>query len=224
MQYQNNSTNHALVKTIDASTDSKKWLKTASNYRPDWVLPTNSYPGLWAKVHNDYFAFIKNVIDALSTPFNYSANNVKRVSCNYALVTQEPSSLQPFQTIPHFDLPKDNQIALVHYLCDAQFGGTGFYSHKSTGINRVSRHNHDDYIHSIKKEIDTHTAQSPQYITHTHPLFVREHYEAAQFGKIVAYPGNLLHSACIPQQLPKANDLRSGRLTITTFATLGEDI
>lgn len=215
---------HSLIATLDAPEESAKWLKAASNYRPDWVLPTNSYPGLWAKVPNNYFQFIHEVLQAFSNTYNYSAKNIRRVSCNYALVTQKHESLNPFQTIPHFDTPMNDQIALVHYLCDEQFGGTGFYQHVNSKITRVNRNNHDSFVNTVKQQLEELDPTTPEYIADNHPLFKRTHYEHAQFGRLVAYPANLLHSACIPTPLPESQDLRSGRLTITSFITLGEEI
>lgn len=219
----NTLSSHPLVCSYFAKNDSKQWLNFASNYRPDWVTPTNSYPGLWAKVPNLYFKFINDIIVEISKQHRFEMTDIKRVSCNYALLTSTPSSLLPFQTIPHFDSKINNQMAIVHYLCGQEFGGTGFFRHNQSGIELIDSKNRANYLDTLSVEIQDTANVSQSYISDNHPLFTRTHYESAEFGKLVTYPGNLLHSACVPESLPVVKHLRDGRLTITTFIELSHE-
>lgn len=200
--------------------ESIKWKKLASNYKPDWIAPSNSYPGLWAKVPQTYFDFINQLIPSLLSNFSAELKNVKRVACNYALATTSHEELHDYQQIPHFDSQLNNQIAIVHYLCSQEFGGTGFYYHNSSEIEVVTAKNRASYVDTLSNEMTHLNNKSSQYIEDNHPLFTRTHYEQAQFGKLICYPGNLLHSACIPSVDLTVSKLTEGRLTITTFIEL----
>ncbi|KZN64760.1 hypothetical protein N473_13285 [Pseudoalteromonas luteoviolacea CPMOR-1] len=202
--------------------ESLKWKKLASNYKPDWVQPINSYPGVWARVPDSYYDFIRKVMAQMAPFFAVDVNDIKRVSANYAVVTKSQAELGPYQTIPHFDNLNPNQIALVHYLCDSQFGGTGFYKHCETGFEEITVENHEHYRNILDSELEQQSPAKPEYIRSNHPLFHRTQYLEAQFGDIVAFPSNILHSACIAGEPPATEMLTEGRLTITSFIVFGK--
>ncbi|MCF2858265.1 DUF6445 family protein [Pseudoalteromonas sp. SMS1] len=213
---------HTPICCLSTGQESLKWKKLASDYKPDWVKPINSYPGLWARVPDSYYDFIREIMTKMAPFFGLDVNDVKRVSANYAVVTKSQTELGPYQTIPHFDNLNPNQIALVHYLCDNQFGGTGFYKHRATGFEEITTTNHDTYRDILDTELQAKPLESPAYIRADHPLFMRTQYLEAQFGDIVAFPSNILHSACIVGEPPSDKSLTEGRLTITSFIVFGQ--
>ncbi|USE68847.1 hypothetical protein CTT31_06795 [Pseudoalteromonas maricaloris] len=204
---------------MDFGNMSTVWKQQAPSYRPDWVKPINSYPGLWARVSNDYFEFVKELALKLAPYFGASPSleSIKRISCNYAIATKLNEELHAYQTIPHFDNLNSNQIALVHYLCGGEFGGTGFYQHKSTGVKEVISANHDRYRDHLDIELSQGGYKEKQYISSHHPLFDRTHYIEAEFGRIVAFPSTRLHSACLAESQLNSDVILDGRLTITSF-------
>ena len=60
--------------------------------------------------------------------------------CRFSMVTAGRETLALPQRLPHCDSTDPNQLALLHYLSDEETaGGTGFFRHRSTGLECVSR-------------------------------------------------------------------------------------
>ena len=60
------------------------------------------------------------------------------IECNFSVVTTPPEALTPIQRLPHFDGTAPNRLALLHYLCPPEAGGTSFYRHRATGFETIT--------------------------------------------------------------------------------------
>ncbi len=139
----------------------------------------------------------------------------------FSIATTKPEQLRPIQMLPHFDTPANNQYALVHYLCDAEHGGTSFYHHKSTSFERITNMRHNQYRLVIKQEaIAAKLHQTPGYIQGSTPLFEKLYQVDAKMNRAILYPSNLLHSGNIQTQNGLSSSAAQGRLTISSFITL----
>lgn len=115
----------------------------------------------------------------------------------FSRATTPPAALRPIQTVPHFDDVNENQWAVVIFLCDEQFGGTGFYRHRTTGIELMSGESLQGYAPQLKREVMNNTQLHRQYINNSNALFERTGCVDAHFNRAVCYPSRCLHSGLI---------------------------
>ena len=54
--------------------------------------------------------------------------------------------------LPHVDTTQNNQLAIVHYLCNNEHGGTSFYRHKASQFEVISAERLVGYSKQLKKE------------------------------------------------------------------------
>jgi len=112
--------------------------------------PAN-YPGVRADISSDYASYLRAFfIDNIAAIFGAFDSGSWSVQSKICLANKAPTDLSPIQSIPHFDTSNVNQIAAVHYLCDAPFQGTSFYQHRTSGFESCCPPN---ALKSIKMEI-----------------------------------------------------------------------
>jgi len=111
-------------------------------------------------------------------------------------------------------------MAVLLYLCGEQHGGTGFYRHKATGIQRVTPDNRDRYLDAYQQELARRPPR-PRYFADSDEHFELLGMMPARRNRLVVYPGSLLHSACINPAISLSDDPRSGRLTVNSFFDFG---
>ena len=104
-----------------------------------WARPQHTqYPGLNAPLPAAYSqAVIRALRPMLQRAFGIPQDRTLNFFGFFALATQGPSELQPIQKIPHHDSPDPFRIAMVHYLCRGQAGGTAFFRHQATGFESI---------------------------------------------------------------------------------------
>ena len=177
--------------------------------------PATAYPGLNATLSDDAFL---SLIEDLRSHLNrvYAIPDTAPVAGTgyFGLVSLKPEDLTPGQSIPHVDNIGDRGLAAVAYFCDESFGGTGFYRHRATGFERLTR----DNIMTYDAVLATETRQGlPQaYTVGDHVLFECIGTTEARFNRLVLYNCNLLHSGQVdPARL--SADPAKGRLTLNAF-------
>jgi len=178
------------------------------------------YPGVKRAVDNDQYA--KNFqrhADALANTFGKL--EVLQES-TYAIANTAPADLLPIQRVPHYDTADTLQLALVHYLCASDHGGTGFYRHRSTNIERISPDSVRTYQQAIGREATTHGLPPAQYINGDTDLFKRIGMVDAKFNRAVIYPASLLHSGLIKRHEVRRqiDGLNPATLRLTITANL----
>ncbi|WP_202620088.1 DUF6445 family protein, partial [Escherichia coli] len=101
------------------------------------------------------------------------------------------------------------------YLCDENRGGTAFYRHRATGLQRISADACEGYGEAVAAELERQPAL-PRYFGESDAHFELLGVMRARFNRLVLYRGSLLHTAIVnPRRL--SADPRAGRLTVNSF-------
>jgi hypothetical protein len=177
----------------------------------------NFYPGLRAAAPAAYaqalYVGLRPTIDQV---FAVPATAQVFASCTFSLATLAPAALNLAQRLPHFDNTDPRELAILHYLCDEPWGGTGFYRHRSTGFERVTAERSALYHQTLNKEVPAHPPPA-DYVRASSDLFEQTACIDVRFGRVVVYRGYLLHSGQVDAALGLSADPRRGRLTGNAF-------
>lgn len=186
--------------------------------RPATLDAQQGYPGLRAPAPTAYTRTLTELLDPL-VKLNFQvpeALNVKVGLSAFSLTTVPPHQLGPLQRTPHFDASTPHHMAALLWLCAESHGGTGFYRHKATGLQRITAENREHYLDVRHAELNL-RCPPPRYFDRSDEHFSFLGMMPARFNRLVVYPGSLLHSACINPARSLNSDPRQGRLTVNTF-------
>lgn len=180
------------------------------------------YPGIRKPLVPVYAEHIyRHLMETLWTFFSSKATmNIKLLSSVLSLTTTSPKDLRPIQSVPHFDSFLANNIAGVHYLCDAHFGGTSFYRHNSTGFETIDAQRIQQYAPTLKREVMQSSTESFNYINGDTDIFTRIASIDAKFNRAIFYRSNILHSGNIQTNAGLSENPRTGRLTANTLISI----
>lgn len=176
------------------------------------------YPGLRAPAPADYMQAITALLDPL-IKVNFGvpqALPVKMGLSAFSLTTTAPEALGPWQRLPHFDASTPHHMAAVLYLCGPEHGGTGFYRHNATGLQRITPDHRERYLDACHAELQRGLPPA-RYFDRSDERYTFLGMMPARFNRLAVYPGSLLHSACIDPRHSLSADPRRGRLTVNTF-------
>lgn len=185
-------------------------------FSPDGI---SAYPGTRAPLLDDYINSVLSVIDPLvketySVPETIS---VAKELAYYSLITKQDAELNVSQRIPHFDTTNMHYYAVLHYLNEGNFSGTGFFRHRPTGFERISEDRKDIFIQSASAFMAVRGMPQAKYLnrsTNHFELFAQVDYKP---NRLVIYPGNLLHTGLISASVDVCADPQRGRLTANLF-------
>ncbi|MBB5211903.1 DUF6445 family protein [Microbulbifer hydrolyticus] len=175
------------------------------------------YPGLRKPLPSAYTENLCATLDkTLREVFQLpSTAAAEPLLCALSIATTPAEKLRPIQRLPHFDSSDPNQLAVVHYLCPPQLGGTAFYRHRASGFESIDADRLYGYAAALKQQV---MASPPQgYTSGDSQLFVQTARFDAQFNRALIYRGNQLHSGLINATTGLSADPRAGRLTATSF-------
>lgn len=175
------------------------------------------YPGIRAPADANYLAERMPILQDVLTHVFGLAKGANLIECNYSLVTTPPEELRPIQRLPHFDSTDPGRIAVLHYLCPAEHGGTAFYRHRASGFETVSASRLEDYSGMIDQEVARRGIPAADYLRGDTAQFEQTYRVGALFNRLVIYRGWTLHSGLIPEGFGFDPAPRTGRLTINTF-------
>lgn len=206
------------VLIIDDFLAAPRALVAAATRSPDWRdLPPGGYPGRRAPLPGDY---VRQTLRRLDQPIRQKLLaphlTLDRFDCSFSLVTRAPEELTPLQRVPHIDVAHDTRVAVLHYLCDADFGGTAFFRQISTGFERVGPADKARYLAERKKDIAQLT-QSNAFPDEKTVGYQQIGKVAARFNRLVVYRSMLLHSGIISAPERLSSDPQLGRLTANFF-------
>lgn len=186
------------------------------DYRPDGKT---SYPGLRACLPDDYVHHVLAFCEPLlRSEFSIPQARRPEVSMAYfSLLTTNESELSVMQRLPHFDTTKRHYYAVLHYLNEGEFGGTGFFRHLPTGFEAISTEKRELYQQSVLSFMAVKGFPQPGYMGESSRQF--QCYEKVDYrcNRLVMYPGRLLHSGLVSQQRDVCSDPARGRLTANVF-------
>jgi len=191
----------------------------AATYEPcPGAAEGKGYPGIRAPAPAAYAEALRELAEPL-IQINFGVPEdlpIRSSVDSFSLTTTPPVQLGPLQRTPHFDASTPHHMAVLLYLCDERHGGTGFYRHRATGIQRLTAENREPFLDRYFEEINR---QPPplRYFAEGNEQFEFLGMIPARFNRLVVYPGSLLHTACIHPSLSISSDPRRGRLTVNTF-------
>ncbi|WP_343612910.1 DUF6445 family protein [Novosphingobium sp.] len=204
------------VLVIDTVTGQAEHLIAAasrSRFEPASAVGSG-YPGLLGPAPHAYIdALVRFVLPLLQQHWAIGPIRPKRARGNFSLVTTPPEALSVEQRIPHVDAADPLQFAAVHYLCDAEHGGTGFFRHRATGFATLD----PARVEIFNRARDEETAPSSGYLTEDSAEFELIGSCEAQMDRLVVYRSSLFHSGLIRAVPEHAEDPRRGRLTGNLF-------
>ena len=205
----------ALVQVEGALSDLALVRDIAAHHRYAPIGPF--YPGIRAAVSEKIAMplvapMMPQICDALEL-----AGLLAYRECYLSLVTKAPGDLDPIQRLPHFDGVEPELVAILLYLSDDSEGGTAFYRQRSTGFETVDAARYDDYREALDADMKAHGMPEAGYIGSDSPMFERTLKVEGKANRLIAYRGNLLHCASMPDGfVPDENPL-TGRLTLNLF-------
>lgn len=178
------------------------------------------YPGVRKPINQEYRDYVCRFIEQNLLPFlpefdHSSATCSKSV---YSIANVSPKQLLPIQRIPHFDTQEPRQWAVVHYLCEPQMGGTGFFRHQKTGYESMSPDRSRHYQRVLDDQATTEGLPPAAYLQGSTELFEMIHSVDAKFNRAIIYPGNLFHSGLIKKW--QVQGVGDSRLTANSFVLL----
>jgi hypothetical protein len=180
------------------------------------------YPGIRAPVPPIYCYAIRAFLgEVIGRTFGLEGSAVTGELGHFSLVTTPPANLDVLQRMPHFDNTNPRQLAVLHYLCGPEHGGTSFYRHRGTRFEFIDDARRPAYTHEIQQELASVGPLPARYICGDDPLFERTASFAAAFNRVLIYRSINLHSADIAPGFRFDGSPRSGRLTANTFFFYG---
>lgn len=175
------------------------------------------YPGTRAKVSQNYLKSVGDTLGQVTREFFKSRTRLEVLRSYYSLATTPPSQLTLAQRIPHADAYNDQQIAILHYLCHDDLGGTAFFRQRSTGFETISEQRVAAFHHALAADIAHHGEPEPRYIGPDSLLFERIHLCEPKYNRALIYRGKMLHCSALDATSILPANIENGRLTIASF-------
>ena len=138
------------------------------------------------------------------------------LEASFSMVTTDPAQLRPPQRAPHFDTTDPMHYAVMHYLNVPAGSGTAFFRQRSTGVERVTEQNADNFIRTARRQAAELSPDSG-YICGSDAYYEQIAQVEAVPDRLIIYQGSLLHSGIIPADMGFSADPRQGRLTANIF-------
>jgi hypothetical protein len=207
----------APVVVIENAWPEPQALIEAAAGKVDYSVRSLYYPGVRSSAPPDYARVITaQLADIIRSTFDITGE-LTITDSTFSLVVTPAEKLVAFQRVPHFDSTDANRLALLHYLCGPQHGGTSFYRHRSTGIESVTDDNRERYIKAVNAEAKTGGMPPARFIDDDTDLFERIARYECKFNGALIYRGRILHSVNMPRDFVPDSNPRTGRLTVNTF-------
>jgi hypothetical protein len=176
------------------------------------------YPGARAPIPPIYcFALRAFLGRIIGDAFGLSDHVVTGELSHFSLVTTPPDKLQLVQRMPHFDNTDLKQLAVLHYLCPKDHGGTSFYRHRRTRFEYVDEPRKQAYTAAVCADLKAMGPPPARYICGDDAMFERTKSFEAAFNRLLIYRSVNLHSADIGAAFDFDPRPGTGRLTANTF-------
>ncbi len=176
------------------------------------------YPGARAPIPPIYCYAVRAFLGAaIGKAFGLEDSRVTGELGHFSLVTRSPGSLGLLQRMPHFDNTDPRQLAVLHYLCGPEHGGTSFYRHRRSGFEFIDDTRRPLYTTAVSEDLAALGPPPSRYICGDDPMFERTATFAAEFNRVLVYRSINLHSADIRPGYRFDARPQSGRLTANTF-------
>ncbi len=182
-----------------------------------YVPEHTHYPGLNAPLPESYYRTVVTTLRGpIAAAFGLSSDAYLKYFGFFALATTAAAQAEPIQKIPHHDSPDPNRLAMVHYLCRGDHGGTGFFRHKATGFESVDHARHPAYVDIARAQLAARGAGAPAYAGADMADYELIGRAEPVFNRLILYRNHVLHSALLGPQAGD-RDPGLGRLTANGF-------
>ena len=176
----------------------------------------NFYPGVRAPAPGGYVqALVRALRPHLAATFGAPIDGRAHVTSALSMATLPAGRANPAQRLPHIDTTEPRQLAILHYLCGPEHGGTAFYRHRASGLESVGPAQGPAYFAALSAQMAA-VPDDAGYVVGSNDLFEQTAVIAPAFNRIIVYASNLLHAGVLPDR-PVGQDPRTGRLTVNTF-------
>lgn len=174
----------------------------------------NYYPGIRATLPREYsMAVVSAIYRQLYKVYDIPKDfQMQAVNCVFSLISLRPEQLAANQRRPHFDTPNPHHFAILHYLNDGDYGATGFFRHKQSGLEKVPPNKMEKYLISANN-----ASNHKGYIKASNEEYELIEHIPYKPNRLVIYPGNLLHSVLVNEDTDIDTSPVSGRLTANIF-------
>lgn len=188
-----------------------------------WTPPEATYyPGLNAPLPSSYLRTLAPVLrSTFERGFGLPGDARLNVYGFFALATWGLERFGPLHRIPHYDQPNPRSLAMVHYLCRDQGGGTAFFRHDATGYESIDAVRREGYMVTVADEIERDGQLLTGFAGPDTPNYEMIDHVEMRFNRIVLYQSHVLHCALF-DGAHLSDDPRTGRLTANSFYAFGQ--
>src|ERR1700683_648820 len=171
------------------------------------------YPGVRAPIPAIYCFALRAFLGRLiAEAFGLASERIVGELAHFSLVTTPPANLSVPQRLPHIDSTNPGQLALLHYLCGPEHGGTSFYRHRRTRLEFVDHIRSAHYRQAMAEGLAAAGPPPPASSCGASPLFERPGAFAAAYNRLLVYRSINLQCADIVPRFRFDANARSGRL------------
>ncbi|MCI2283533.1 DUF6445 family protein [Colwellia sp. MSW7] len=187
-----------------------------AQFIPDEVT---NYPGIRSAIPKALVVgYLKPLIEVLYRVYKLPDLLQPNPIDNYlSLITKQPNELSAMQSWPHFDTPNPNLIAIIHYMNKGTHGGTAFFKHNKSGLDRINNDNKETYLKFAQAYFQSSTLRELNYCNEQHNEFTCYKTVAYKPNRLIVFPGQLLHSTLVNAATDINSDPITGRLTANLF-------
>lgn len=177
------------------------------------------YPGLRAPLPETYVkAFRRKIEPVLRSVYELpEQSNWATVYQYLSMINRPESELAVLQRLPHFDSTAEHSFALLLYVNPGKFGGTGFFRHRPSGYETVDRQRFGPFVTAAERHMIRSGPPPARYTTGSSDHFELLDTIAYRPNRLLAYPGQLLHSGLIDPRFDLGADPTQNRLTANLF-------
>lgn len=202
----------------DALTDLSRIRQNASaaSFREDTA---SYYPGIRAEMPQAYARAVLEAVYPLLLQLVQPPPDYRLVPQQWylSLLTTPAEKLQPLQRLPHFDKAEPLHLAILHYLADGPHGGTGFFRHEASGLEKIIPARQQAYFNQLQQQLAAQGGAAAGFPSAATPHFTLYQQLAYKPNRLLIYPGHLLHSALVNPATDLSADPAFGRLTANLF-------
>ncbi|AWB68283.1 hypothetical protein C2869_18510 [Saccharobesus litoralis] len=180
----------------------------------------SNYAGVRAPIDSDYLdSVLPEIVPIFYQVFRVPQQlNLSLKTARYSLLTKDANQLNTLQRWPHFDSYEPGYFAVMHYINEGNFEGTGFYRHRETNKeNILNEQQAHDYMLALQNWVDKYGEPEANYTNGGNTVYERIGTIEYKPNRFVIYPGSLLHSPIATHTSHLSDDPQHGRLTANLF-------
>lgn len=182
----------------------------------------NLYPGFrryFTNADKNAGIYVDSVLQSIAPIMQqvYGVKGFRLVNASFSMVTKTLAEMSPIQRAPHYDSASPSFFAMLHYLSAFPNGGTNFYRHKNTNIERISPNIEANYQNVLEGQFNSQNIIAAQNGFERENWFDKIGSVAGDYNQLAIYQGCILHSGDLNADFTPSSDPRKGRLTANIF-------